>query len=203
MAGPMQDKPVLPGADTSLSVPRPAAPAGRNDGERPRDVAPATEESDVWWGSYAGRAMLPGFLVCLVLTILLLALDWYLESRRSRSDLLSSAFLSLAGAIWLFQGTRWLYRILAINYRLTNRRLMYTQGFNLPETWAIDLAHITEVSVKRGPLERLLGVGRITIQVKDADSSRFVLDGVLAPEHVARTLRRRVRQVQALRGPMT
>lgn len=202
MAGPLQDKPVLPGADTSLSVPRPSAPTGRNDGERPRDVAPAIEESDVWWGSYAGRTMLPGFLVCLALTVLLLALDWYLESRRSRSDLLSSAFLSLAGAIWLFQGTRWLYRILAINYRLTNRRLLYTRGFNLPETWAIDLAHVAEVSVRRGPLERLLGVGRITIQVKDADSSRFVLDGVLAPEHVARTLRRRVRHARALSGPV-
>src|SRR5690349_9553514 len=189
MAGPLQDKPILPGPDSTLSVPRPSTPTDPNDGVGPREVAPAKEESDVWWGSYAGRTMVPGFLVCLVVTILLLALDWYLQSRHSRSDLISSALLGLAGAIWLFQGTRWLYRMLAVNYRLTNRRLLYTRGFNLPETWAITLARITEVSVRRGPLERLLGVGRIAIQVKDADSSHFVLEGVLAPEHVARTLR--------------
>src|SRR5262249_44584768 len=62
------------------------------------DRTAETEEVDIWWGSYAGRTMLPGFLVCLVVTIFLLALDGYLESRNQRSDLISSLLLSLAGA---------------------------------------------------------------------------------------------------------
>lgn len=153
-----------------------------------------TEEIDIWWGSYAGRTMLPGFLLCLLLTILLLALDGYLESRNRRSDLVSSAVLALAAAAWLFQGTRCLYRMIAINYRLTNRRLLYTRGFKLPDGWSIELTQVTDVSIVRGPIERLLGVGRIALQVQDDTSAPLVLDGVPNPERVARTIRKRVRQ---------
>jgi membrane protein YdbS with pleckstrin-like domain len=197
MAAPLPDKPALPGAASSLSVPDATAPADRQNGEGHGKRALQTEETDTWWGSYAGRTMLPGFLLCLLLTVVLLILDWYLETRQRRSDLISSAVLGLAGAVWLFQGTRWVYRMIAVNYRLTNRRLLYTSGFKLPETWAIDLARITRVSVVTGSLERLLGVGRIHIQVDNADSPCFILEGVLAPERVARTIRRRVRQARA------
>ncbi len=153
-----------------------------------------TEETDIWWGSYAGRTMLPGFLLCLLLTIVLLALDGYLGSQNMRSDLISSAMVGLAGALWLFHGTRWIYRTIAINYRLTNRRLLYTRGFKLPDGRTIELTQVTDVSVACGPIERLLGVGRIAIQVQDGNAAPLVLDGVPNPERVARTIRKRVRQ---------
>jgi membrane protein YdbS with pleckstrin-like domain len=196
MAAPLPDNPAFPAVPSSLSVPDTSAP-DREKGQGQPDRAPETEETDIWWGSYAGRAMLPGFLLCLFLTIILLALDWYLGSRQRRSDLMSSAVLALAAALWLFQGTRWVYRMIAVNYRLTNRRLLYTRGFKLPDSWAIELAGITEVTVVSGPLERLLGVGRIRIQVQDRSSAPLVLDGILAPQRVARTIRRRARQARA------
>jgi membrane protein YdbS with pleckstrin-like domain len=174
----------------------PSPADARSHGEKPRRVA-AREEVDVWWGSYAGRAMLPGFAVCLIITVLLLVLDWYLAIHHLRTDLISSAILSLAGALWLFEGTRWVYRMIAVNYRLTNRRLLYTRGFKVPENWTVDLARVREVSVLRSPLERLLGVGHIRIQVQDNSLPPLVLEAVLAPERVARTIRRRVRQAQA------
>lgn len=176
MAAPLPEKPALPDAPSSV---------------------PATEEIDIWWGSYAGRTMLPGFLLCALLTIVLLALDWYLESQNRRSDLVSSVLLALAGAGWLFQVTRWIYRMIAINYRLTNRRLLYMRGFKLPDSWAIELAQVTNVLVVRGQLERLLRVGRIEIHAQDGSSPLLVLDGVSNPERVARTIRRRVQLARA------
>jgi membrane protein YdbS with pleckstrin-like domain len=155
------------------------------------------EEIDIWWGSYAGRAMLPGFMLCLLVTVLLLALDWYLGFRHLRTYLISSAILSLAGAVWLFEGTRWFYRMIAVNYRLTNRRLLYTRGFKVPDNWTVELARVAQVSVLRSPLERLLGIGRISIQVYDSSLPPLILEAVLAPERVARTIRRRARQAQA------
>ena len=68
MAAPLSESPNRPG---SSSLDYPKAPA---------------EEIDVWWGSYAGRAMLPGFLLCLLLTLLLLALDGYLIMRNGPSE---------------------------------------------------------------------------------------------------------------------
>jgi membrane protein YdbS with pleckstrin-like domain len=181
MAAPLPDNSALPDAVSSLSAPD----------------STSLDETDIWWGSYAGRAMLPSFLLCLFLTVLLLAGDLYLQTRRWRSDLISSAILGLAGALWLFEGTRWAYRMIAVNYRLTNRRLLCTRGFNLLDSSAVELARITEVSVVSGPLERLLRVGRICIQVQDENAPSLVLDGVFAPQHVARTIRRRVRQARA------
>jgi hypothetical protein len=198
MAAPLPDEPSLPGVDPSLSCAPAAAPITRNEQPEQPDRAADRAETDVWWGAYAGRTMLPGFLLCFLLTAILLGLDLYLKKEERRSDLISSAVLGVAGAIWLFQGTRWVYRMIAVNYRLTNRRLLYSRGFKLPDTWAIDLERIAEVSVVAGSVERLLGVGRIQIVLRDSNFPPFVLDGVSAPERVARTIRRRVRQVQAL-----
>jgi membrane protein YdbS with pleckstrin-like domain len=193
MAAPLPDKPDLPDAPSSLPAPESSSPDGPKRGR-----AAEMEEIDIWWGSYAGRTMLPGFLLCLLLTIILLAMDWSLKSRNARSDLISSAVLGVAGALWLFEGTRWVYRLIAINYRLTNRRLLYTRGFKRPDSWAIELTQVTDVSVACGPIERLLGVGRIFIQVQDRHSPPLVLDGVLNPQRVARAIRRRMRQARKI-----
>jgi membrane protein YdbS with pleckstrin-like domain len=198
MTAPSPEKSALPALPGALAYPnqslQPDQRMEHGRSERESD----NQETDVWWGSYAGRTMLPGFVICLVLTIVLLALDAYLGSQQWRSDLISSAILATAGALWLFEGTRWVYRTIAVNYRLTNRRLLYMRGFKLPDSRAVELARISQVTVASGPIERLLGVGRISIQLENESSPSLVLDGVLAPEHVARTIRRRVRQARGM-----
>jgi hypothetical protein len=195
MVAPLSDKSLLPGVDPCPTIAQASVPTDLN--ERPSQERADRAETDVWWGAYAGRTMVPGFLLCLFLTAILLGLDVYFQDRQKRSDLISSAVLGAAGAIWLFQGTRWVYRMIAVDYRLTNRRLLYSRGFKIPETWAIELEHIAQVSVVARPVERLLGVGRIKILVQDGNSPPVVLEGVLTPHRVARTIRRRVRQAQA------
>src|SRR5438876_10902698 len=122
MAAPSPDKPAFPGAAA------PAAGSPTRDGskrrEGPRSRAAEMEEADIWWGSYAGRTALPGLLLCLLLTVVLLAIDWYLDSRNTRSDLISSAVLGLAGALWIFAGIWWVYRMIVIIYRLIDCRLL-------------------------------------------------------------------------------
>jgi hypothetical protein len=197
MAASSPDKSEPRGAALSLSASdSPSSTDPRSGGERCHRVV-EREEIDVWWGSYAGRTMLPSFLLCLIVTVLFLALDWNLEIRNLRTHLISSAILSLAGAVWLFEGTRWVYRMIAVNYRLTNRRLLYTRGFKVPDTWTIELTQISQVAVLRSPRERLLGVGRIQIHLQDSNLPPLVLEAVLAPERVARTIRRRARQARA------
>ncbi|HLJ96730.1 MAG TPA: PH domain-containing protein [Gemmataceae bacterium] len=188
MAASLPDKPILPDSP---------ARDGPNQSPGERRPRAELEEVDLWWGSYAGRAMLPGFLLCLLLTIFLLAMEWYLGRRQARSDLISSAVLGVAGASWLFEGTRWVYRMTALNYRLTNRRLLYMHGFKLPESWAIELRQITDVSVMSGPIERFLGVGRIVVQTGGDKPGSVVLEGVWHPYRIARIIRRRVRQARA------
>src|SRR5205823_4212653 len=145
---------------------------------------------------YAGRTMLPSFLLCLLLTILLLAIDWYLEMNKARAELISTAVWGLTGAVWLFQSTRLVYRMIAINYRLTNRRLIAARGFKLPDSRAILLTQVADVAVLSSSLESLLGVGRISVREQGPSSRPMLLDGVANPQRVARTIRKRVRQAR-------
>src|SRR4051794_2508208 len=89
-------------------------------------AAPPAGETDVWWGSYAGRAMAPSFAVCAVLTI---PLYWGVHAVLPERWGLQPPFGGLAALLWLVQLARWSARYFPRNYRLTTRRLYVDRGF--------------------------------------------------------------------------
>src|SRR5262245_4561765 len=96
------------------------------------------QEVDLWWGSYAGRTMLPSFVVCLVLTGLIILLAWVYVKRGQ----LKLTILCLGGLLWLVQLLRFAYRYFGFNYRLTSKRLFRSQS---RQPLQIPLADIAEV----------------------------------------------------------
>jgi hypothetical protein len=172
-----------------------------------RTPTPATEHSkdneaqeiDVWWGGYAGRTMVPSFVLCGVLTAGIVIIAWSLGGWHGSSLTRYSAQLSI-GAIWVVQIARWVYRIVTINYRLTSHRLYCERGFHHPGSPGIELASISDVVVEQSALERFLRVGRIRIVAENNPALPLVLEGVWDPEHVAKEVRKRLPTVtQSLR----
>ncbi len=161
-----------------------------------RAASAATEEVDLWWGSYAPRTMAPSFVLCLVLTLAISAEAWSLGIWQERSPARYTA-QALMGLLWLIQFMRWAYRIFATNYRLTNRRLFREQGFHRPENREAELSRISQVVVERGPFERLLRVGRLRVLIPGHDVPPIVLEGVVDPEHVAMAIRMQVHRARA------
>jgi hypothetical protein len=140
------------------------------------------QEVDVWWGSYAGRTMLPSFLACLLLTGLIILLAWtYVE--RSQVKL---TILGLGGGVWLIQMGRFAYRFFGISYRLTSKRLFRSQS---RQPLQIALTEIAEVHVKRNGFENLVGVGRISITFADKTRPPLILEGVKKSKQVAELIR--------------
>src|SRR5262245_11124908 len=84
----------------------------------------ATQEVDAWWGSYSGRALIPIFVIAVVLTALI--------------DVVCGLILPLGTARFVIVGTvivilglqvlRWLYLMVGYNYRLTTHRLLRERG---------------------------------------------------------------------------
>jgi uncharacterized membrane protein YdbT with pleckstrin-like domain len=140
----------------------------------------ADEEVDVWWGAYAARAMLPSFLVCLVLTVLIDLVCWLVLPRA----FLRWSVVGLTGLVWLVQLFRWLRRVLGYNYRLTDRRLFVEHGLVAPVTAEAELPRVKAIKVGRSYLNRLLGVGRLAVYVDDDAQLPLILDGVRRPGQV-------------------
>lgn len=173
----------------ALDLPRrePLAPvAGEKAGirslPRPRPHENGSEEVDVWWGGYSSWAMLPSWLVCVLLTMVIVVLSRLLLAR---SEALITV-LGLTGALWLGQLTRWLYRLFSFNYRLTNRRLYVSRGFLYPGLLRINLTQVRSVAVRRSNASYLTGVGDIVLEVEGQPA--VTLQGVFDPRTVARVV---------------
>jgi len=146
---------------------------------------PAAEEVDVWWGSYASRTMLPSFVACLLVTAGLVAGTILISQRFDLPPGSARAgFYGLAGALWVFQGLRWLYRAFGFNYRLTTRRLFCYWGFFHAQAPPVLLAQVSDVLVEQSLVERLLGIGRVRVET-ESPGPPTVLLGVWAPQQIA------------------
>jgi len=159
------------------------------------------QETDVWWGSYAGRTMIPGFVGCILLTGLIIWGVWLIwPDPDNRPYLERYTTYILVGAVWSFQLIRWGYRILAINYRLTTHRLFCQRGFQTAAMTAIDLAKIATVRIERAPLENQLKVGRLRIIPVDPSQPPLLLEGVWRPDQIAALIMKQVQQARQKRG---
>lgn len=170
--------------------------AGKSAKKIEKDVD-ANQETDVWWGAYAGRTMIPSFVICALLTGLLVFGVWIIwPKNEDRPYLERYTTYILVGAVWLFQLVRWGYRIVGINYRLTNRRLFCQRGFYTLIT-AIDLASIATVRIERDALEGYLKVGRLRIVPVDNGKPPILLEGVYNPDQIAALIMNQVQQARA------
>jgi hypothetical protein len=141
------------------------------------------QERDVWWGAYAGRTLLPSFLLCILLTLLLTGVAVFLGVSEGRPSMpVRYTAYALTGAIWAFQLLRCGYRIVVWTYRLTTRRLFQEWSFWSAPNRAVDLRDITQVVVERTIWDRWLGVGRLRIVTPD---DTWILEGIRQPDQVA------------------
>jgi hypothetical protein len=174
--------PYVPAAEPQPMPPQPVPPETRTAGE----------EVDLWWGSYTGWTMTPSWAACVLLTGLIAWAAWTLLPR----SLLKPTVLGLGGALWLFQGVRWAYRVFSYNYRLTSRRVFVDHGFLYTGFASCELAGVAGVYVKRNWLDRLLRVGQIRIELLDKSKPALLLDGVRRPAAVAERIRQQVKAAQ-------
>jgi hypothetical protein len=189
MDAPLPDKPQPPGTGTVPSIDGSPETLPEHSGS-----AEAAEEVDVWWGSYAGRTMTPSFLLVALLTGALIGAAYGLSAWQG-SNVVRYNTLGLVLALWLAQLARWVYRMVAFNYRLTTRRLFREYGFRRPDNREVELSQISHIGVDRRPFEKLLGTGNIRILCY-GQSTPLVLEGVRHPDHIALKIRERVQRAQ-------
>ena len=158
-------------------------------------VAPPPEEVELWWGSYSGWTMMPSFLACLLLTVLIGWSGWSFVPREwSRAVVLGGT-----GLLWLVQLARWTTGSLSTNYRLTTQRLWIMRGLRLTDVMAIELTQVVNVKVVRTWLDRRLGIGRVYL-ILEGGSATVVLKGVWNAREAAEVIRAAARAARHARS---
>jgi hypothetical protein len=183
---------VRPAQDGVAAAPRPGAQEPAREEKVIAASAAPPEEGDVWWGSYSGRNLLPGLLVCLVATAFIGWAAWYWLSGFA----VKFVFFTGAGAVWLFQGVRQGLRFFGYNYRITTRRLFCHRGLAYFPQDEMELVQVARVAVKRGWRDRLLGVGHVIVVSNDPNQVPLILEGVRKSARVAEMIRVHVRKAR-------
>jgi membrane protein YdbS with pleckstrin-like domain len=160
----------------------------------PEPPAADAGEVDVWWGGYAGRTMLPVFAGCIFLTALLAGGSSFLGWGQAQVRI---SFYALTALLWLYPVGRWLYRSVAVTYRLTTAHLYVDRGFSYRSFEVIDASAIAKVEIEQSPLERRLGVGRVRLVTDGPRHRSVVLEGVYEPDRFAAAIHRVQQQVPA------
>ena len=157
----------------------------------------AGEEHEIWWSSFAGRALWRSSLACILIG-LAAYLGSFVPTGFRRSAFLRYGLEALIALLWLLQVLRWLYHKTAMNYRMTNRRLFRDKGFGNLRHLQIELTQVAQVVVRRRFLERWLGIGTVEVIPGDSSIPVLIFEGVRDPDNVAIAIRAQVQK--ALEG---
>ena len=94
------------------------------------------------------------------------------------------------------------YRVASTRYRLTTQRLFAQTGLIAKNLEEVELFRVKDVTLRQGVLDRLLGVGTVTVLSTDDTAPKLELAGIrdpVAAKEALRTAFRAARQREGLR----
>lgn len=100
--------------------------------------------------------------------------------------------------VWLLTWIAWK----ATAYKLTTQRLFLRRGIVSRKVQELELYRATDVAFSQSIVERLFGIGTVTVVANDPTTPRLVMPGIADPEKVKETIRtayRRARRAEGVR----
>lgn len=136
-----------------------------------------SQENVLWTGTPSQKGNLGVYALCLVVGIAMVASAASLMRSGYPGYLVMALLLLPAGiALW-----RWLITSNTV-YTLTDQRLKMRRGVFNRVTDDIELYRVKDSHFAQPFLQRILGIGTITLRTTDDSSPRLVLDGMDDPE---------------------
>jgi uncharacterized membrane protein YdbT with pleckstrin-like domain len=100
--------------------------------------------------------------------------------------------------VWLGTWIAWK----SAGYRLTSQRLFVRSGFISRKVQELELYRVTDVAFSQGIIQRLFGIGTVTVVANDPTTPSLAMPGIADPEIVKETIRtayRRSRRAEGVR----
>ena len=136
-------------------------------------------EEELWLGSYSPKAMIGSFAAAGVATVV--GLLFAALTGPPGLMIWGIAALVIWGGLLLLLA----YRRLTVRYRLTTYRFFHELGLLSRVGNRIEVIDIDDVTVHQGLVERMFGVGTISIQSSDRSDPELRLPGIEDAKRVA------------------
>lgn len=173
---------------------QPTAPMGA-DVRPPKD---SETESVYYEGSPMVRGSLGSLFFFGFLGILLIAAPFlYRYFQQAWPPLIATAAMILAGLLALIIPIIWAR---TIRYRISNFRIDYERGLLGKTIDTMELWHVDDIKFHQSFMERILGVGTITIMSDDQTTPSLPLRGLPNPRAIFDALKSRVIAIKRTRG---
>ena len=172
-------------------------------GTQPVAAAAVTHvaEETLWRGRPAWTVLL-GRLLAIVLIVVALQVivrfaaassnDLETTANAVRFGWLATAAILLIGGIYFAIA---LLRLRSILYTVTNQRVMIESGLLSKSLGEIDLRYVDDTQFVQTVVQRMLGIGDVTIVSSDKTSPVYVLRGIRDPRRIRELIRTNAYQV--------
>jgi membrane protein YdbS with pleckstrin-like domain len=133
------------------------------------------KETPLWQGSFSSKAMFGTWLSNSVISVAVLIASFVIPVLGPATWLMGLGFILV---LWIVTGSIFLYRRLSIQYQVTTQRLIHQRGILVRVTDRIELIDVDDISFSQGLVQRMLGVGNITISGSDKTDPVLVMLGI-------------------------
>ncbi|MCU1231845.1 MAG: hypothetical protein JWO97_4729 [Acidobacteria bacterium] len=171
-----------PAAAVPLAV---AAPAG----------ATAFAEETLWRGTPSAVVLLGPLLVIIVAAVAIQLLARFAAGRaldfEASERILAIGWWATAivAIILIIRVLMSLLRIRGTLYTITSQRVMIERGLVSKSLSEIDLRYVDDTQFQQGVLDRILGIGNVTLISTDKSTPTYTLRGIPDPRNLRETIR--------------
>ena len=162
----------------------------------------ATAEETLWRGT-PSPILLIGKLAVLLLILIGIPLVAYLFASTLGDDVEKAGNLRTAG--WVIAGVlalvqlavllvAWL-KLRSTLYIVTNQRVMIEEGILSKTVNEIDLRYVDDSQFFQGLMDRILGIGNVTLHSSDANTPTYMLRSIRDPRAVRELIRAHAYQI--------
>jgi uncharacterized membrane protein YdbT with pleckstrin-like domain len=89
------------------------------------------------------------------------------------------------------------------SYRLTNERLLVRSGWIAKSVQELELYRVQDVAMSQGILQRIFGVGSVSVVSIDKTTPRLSIKGIADPEAIKEQIRKTYRGARKAEGVRT
>ncbi len=168
------------------------SPAGMAPVTTPSPIAP---EADAWSGSPSMALLAGRFAGLIVSAVAIPALAYFIAGLADTDDQgrgLVTAGWFIAGVlviIFAVSIVAGMVMLRSTRYTVTNQRLLIESGVFSKSLNEIDMRMIDDSRFDQGFIQRLLGIGNVTVMSSDENAPSFTMRGVRDPRAVREVIR--------------